>query len=39
MVLPGKMIVVSTIGLAINILGLFFFHEHGHIHSEEEDLQ
>lgn len=32
-VLPEKMIIVSTIGLGINLLGLFLFHEHGHLHS------
>jgi zinc transporter 5/7 len=36
-VAPEKMILVSTLGLAINILGLFFFHEHSHFHSEAED--
>ncbi|CAD8082233.1 unnamed protein product [Paramecium sonneborni] len=38
-VLPEKMLVVSFLGLLVNIIGLFFFHNHGHIHSEEVDEQ
>ena len=30
------MILVSSIGLAVNLMGLFFFHDHRHIGSEEE---
>lgn len=29
--------VVSTLGLIINIVGLCCFHEHAHAHSEDED--
>jgi zinc transporter 5/7 len=36
-VLPGKMLMVSILGLFINLLGLYFFHDHGHIHSEASD--
>ncbi|CAD8093312.1 unnamed protein product [Paramecium sonneborni] len=38
-VLPEKMLVVSFLGLIVNVIGLFFFHNHGHIHSEEVDEQ
>jgi Co/Zn/Cd efflux system component len=36
-VLPEKMLVVSFLGLLVNVVGLFFFHNHGHIHSEDVD--
>jgi zinc transporter 5/7 len=36
-VLPGKMLTVSILGLLVNLLGLYFFHDHGHIHSEASD--
>lgn len=38
-VLPGKMMVVSILGLIVNLIGLYFFHNHGHIHSEDVDEQ
>ncbi|CAK88879.1 unnamed protein product (macronuclear) [Paramecium tetraurelia] len=38
-VLPEKMLIVSFLGLLVNVIGLFFFHNHGHIHSEEVDEQ
>ncbi|CAE6426766.1 unnamed protein product [Rhizoctonia solani] len=34
---PKLVVVVGSLGLASNILGLFLFHEHGHDHSEEKD--
>jgi zinc transporter 5/7 len=34
-VLSEKMMVVSVIGLIINLVGLCFFHEHAHAHGEE----
>lgn len=29
-----KIIVVTILGLLLNLIGLFFFHEHGHSESE-----
>ncbi|CAE6425309.1 unnamed protein product [Rhizoctonia solani] len=34
---PRLVVVVGSLGLASNILGLFLFHEHGHDHSAEKD--
>ncbi|KAL4431716.1 hypothetical protein ABPG74_017345 [Tetrahymena malaccensis] len=36
-VLFGKMMVVSVIGLIINLVGLCFFHEHAHAHGGDDD--
>lgn len=33
-VLSEKMMIVSIIGLIINLVGLCFFHEHAHVHEE-----
>ena len=29
--------VVSIIGLLINLVGLMFFHEHSHVHGDEDE--
>ncbi|CAE6423044.1 unnamed protein product [Rhizoctonia solani] len=34
---PKLVVVVGSLGLASNVLGLFLFHEHGHDHSAEKD--
>ncbi|QRV91038.1 cation efflux family protein [Ceratobasidium sp. AG-Ba] len=33
---PKLVVIVGSLGLASNILGLFLFHEHSHDHSEEK---
>ncbi|CAE6435125.1 unnamed protein product [Rhizoctonia solani] len=34
---PKLVVIVGSLGLASNILGLFLFHEHGHDHSAEKE--
>ncbi|KAF9453744.1 cation efflux protein [Macrolepiota fuliginosa MF-IS2] len=34
---PRLVVVVGSLGLASNIVGLFLFHEHGHSHGQSED--
>lgn len=36
-VLSDKMMIVSVIGLIINLVGLCFFHEHAHAHGGDDD--
>lgn len=36
-VLSEKMMIVSIIGLIINVVGLCFFHEHAHSHGGDDD--